>query len=129
MLKDIVESRWEDSVEYELIFYRDGTGGYGFPCDREGNVFPLEHEAARENLKYCLEHPDEFERWNEVETIRHHYCVPAHGRCSCGREVELRDEYYGACSCECGRWYNMFGQELRHPKYWMVDPAEEEYWD
>ena len=57
------------------------------------------------------------------------YKEPAHGTCICGEEVSLWDQYYGACECpKCGRWYNLFGQELVAPEHWETDPAEEEYW-
>lgn len=46
---------------------------------------------------------------------------PAVGKCSCGREVILDADYSGAVQCGCGRWYNLFGQELRDPRYWEED--------
>ena len=46
---------------------------------------------------------------------------PALGLCSCGKEVVLESDYNGAVQCECGKWYNVFGQELIDPKYWEDD--------
>ena len=34
------------------------------------------------------------------------------GRCPCGRTVEV---LYDDTDCECGRYYNLFGQELIPP--------------
>ena len=56
----------------------------------------------------------------------HTYMNPAVGLCSCSKEVILVGEhaegiYGGTVQCECGRWYNLFGQELRDPKYWEDD--------
>jgi hypothetical protein len=46
---------------------------------------------------------------------------PAIGICSCGRDVVLECDHAGAVRCECGKWYNLFGQELRDPEYWEDD--------
>ena len=128
MLTNMVNRQRVKKVSYSLEF-TDGNGtGYGFPCDKFGNVFPLEYECARENLTYCMEHPEEFKVWNEVDKNVSSYTEPAQGKCECGREVYLIDEYYGACGCECGRWYNLFGQELLPPDQWEEDPADEEYY-
>ena len=128
MLKNFVEREPKTDVTYSLEFdYADGSG-FAFDCDAKGNVFPLEYECARENLKHCLEHPEEFEEWKRVRRYVNHYTEPAHGTCTCGREVYLIDQYYGACECECGRWYNLYGQELLPPEQWETDPSEEEYW-
>ena len=57
-------------------------------------------------------------------TERKHNCKdgctePATGVCECGHRIALWDEYMGACECpHCGRWYNLFGQELNHPDTW-----------
>lgn len=33
--------------------------------------------------------------------------------------IDLWDEYLGACECpNCGRWYNIMGQELNPPSTW-----------
>ena len=128
MLKNYVGREHKKEIHFSLEF-TDGHGnGYSFPCDAAGNVFPLEYQCARDNLQYCLDHPEEFEVWKEVQREVRKYTEPAHGTCSCGREVYLWDQYYGACECECGKWYNLFGQELLPPDQWELDPAEEEYW-
>ena len=129
MLKNVVRREHKKVVRFSLEF-TDGAGcGFSFPCDRNGAVFMDEMtECAKKNLEYCMTHPDEFETWNEVRRDVYTYTEPAHGTCTCGNEVYLYDEYYGACECQkCGRWYNMFGQELLHPSYWETDPADEDY--
>lgn len=129
MLKNYVPPEWKTHEEYELCFDDGFNNGYGFPCDANGNVLPLKCEAARKNLAYCREHPDEFVRAGEILTYRIRYKEPAHGICTCGQDVPLTDEYCGACQCHiCGRWYNLFGQELLPPDQWETDPSEEEYW-
>lgn len=120
MLQNIVESKWEESVYFEVAFDDGGNSGFGFPCDENGKTLPdLPNPAAYDNYKWCLEHPERFSRFNKV--IRHvsHYKEPAHGTCHCGEEVTLINEYMGACQCpKCGQWYNLFGQELLPPEEW-----------
>lgn len=130
MLKNFVRQDTKTVVRYSLVF-TDGDGnGYSFPCDADGVVVDNLPPEAKENLKWCFEHPDEFEVYDEIERYEDRVVEHAHGTCTCGNEVYLYDEYYGACRCEkCGRWYNMFGQELLDPKYWEKDPADEEYYD
>jgi len=128
MLRNYVPVEFRTVIEHYLVF-DDGCGnGSWFPCNASGSVVDLPHEAVA-NLANCMEHPEKFVRWNEVVTERRKYEEPAHGTCICGHEVELYDQYYGACQCKnCLRWYNLFGQSLRPPEQWIVDPSEEEYW-
>ena len=128
MLKNYVPRNYKTITEYELSF-DDGRGnGFAFPCNAKGEVPEDLNECAKANLERCLKRPDKFRRWNKVVTIHRNVCDPAHGTCVCGREVELWDEYYGACQCECGRWYNLFGQELLPPDQWEIDPSEDDYY-
>lgn len=127
MIKNLVPSERKLIVEHELVFDDGENNGFGFPCNESGSVINLPPEAVA-NLAWCMEHPEKFTRWNKVVTHKRWYREPAHGTCICGREVTLWDEYYGACSCECGRWYNLYGQELLPPDQWERDPSEEEYW-
>lgn len=128
MIKNYVPAEWKESVEYSLEFTYDDNGGFSFPCDASGNVLPMT-ECAKQNYETCLAHQEEFKRFNEFLVRRIRYREPAHGTCSCGTEVELYDQYYGACECpKCGRWYNLFGQSLLPPDQWETDPSEEEYW-
>ena len=127
MLRELVRAHHTTIVEYELCFDDGHNNGFGFPCDKNGTV-NIQPEAAA-NLAWCMEHPGKFVRFNEVVRYEREYLEPGRGRCSCGTEVELFDQYYGACQCpNCGRWYNLFGQELLPPDQWECDPADEEYW-
>lgn len=128
MLKNYTPRKHKTAIKYELCFDDGHNNGFGFPCDAQGNVPDDLNQNAKDNLAFCLAHPENFKRFNKVVKYEWKYCEPARGTCTCGREVELWDEYYGACSCDCGKWYNLFGQELLPPDQWENDPAEEEYW-
>lgn len=127
MLLDYVPSEPKEETWYELCYDDGNNNGYGFPCDESGNLFPMS-DAALESLNYCKAHKTEFSRCGEVVQFSNSYMEPPHGRCKCGAEVFLIGNYYGASECECGRWYNLYGQELMNPDNWDIDPSEEEYW-
>ena len=128
MLKNITRRQRKTFFEYRRDFdYGDGSG-FCFDCDKDGNLLPMP-EAAMRNYQECLAHPERFETFNKVIRIEHTYTENAHGTCICGRDVELYDQYRGACQCECGRWYNLFGQELIDPRYWEDDDEDYYGWE
>lgn len=129
MLRNYTPSERKAVREYELAFDDGENNGFGFPCDKDGNLLPGLHECALNNYRECMAHPEKYVRWNKVITLKRSYTEPAHGTCICGREVTLYDQYYGACECECGRWYNLFGQELVAPEYWQDDPSESDAYE
>lgn len=125
MLKIIKERTPEVIKEYFIEFrYKDDPeAGFCFPATSSGEPdFASMSPEARANYEACL--TDERLIQEEFEPREWTYMNPAVGLCSCGREVVLDADYMGAVQCECGRWYNLFGQELRDPRYWEDD---EEY--
>lgn len=123
-LKNYVPAKRRTAIEYELVFDDGCNNGFGFPCDKEGKLLDSEEKnpVAHKNYRNCLEHPERFERFNRVIRYERRVVDNAHGTCSCGHEVELYDANCGACPCDkCGRWYNLFGQELLPPEYWEDD--------
>ncbi len=125
MLKIIKERTPVTHKEYYIeFFYKDDPeAGFCFPATVHGDPdFSRMTSAALTNYEACLTD----KRLTEGEFTIHvwTYVEPALGLCSCGKEVVLDSDYQGAVRCECNRWYNLFGQELRDPKYW-----EEEYDD
>ena len=120
MLKNYVPRSNHIETEYSLEFFRDRNGGCAFPCDENGNLLPFACEAAKKNYEYCMNHPEEYTySFNRVRKESYRVSDPAHGTCECGEEVYLYNQYMGACECpNCGRWYNLFGQELIRPEYW-----------
>ena len=122
----VTKGKWQTRTWYELLFDDGEGGGFGFPCDADGNVEEL-NPAAAENLKWCQAHRDRFVHIG-VEEFHQEWKDPDQGTCSCGETFDLIDEYYGACQCpKCHRWYNLFGQSLRPPEDWEIDPSEEEW--
>lgn len=117
MIADYKGAEIEYIDEFNIVFeYSDG-GGYSFPCDRKGTPLTMTAAAAM-NLIWCREHPEKFATGERiVKTTRKIKHNPT-GTCRCGRRVELHDQYWGACQCECGQWYNIFGQELLPPNRW-----------
>ena len=119
IIKERTPLKFKDySIEYR---YKDDiTAGFSFPATCHGAPdFSCMGPEMRANYEACLTD----ERLTEGEFTKHEwiYVEPALGLCSCGKEVVLDSGYQGAVRCECGRWYNLFGQELRDPKYWEED--------
>ena len=101
----------------EFRYKDDPEAGYSFPANKDRTIAldKMTPEAIA-NYNMCLTDS----RFTEAEFITdtRTYTEPAIGKCSCGAEVYLESQYLGAVQCECGKWYNVFGQELREPKYW-----------
>ncbi len=122
MIKIIKERTPETITEYYIeFFYKDDpTAGFCFPATSHGEPdFSRMIPEAIANYKACL--TDERLTEGEFTKSEHTYMNPAVGKCICGAEVILDSDYQGAVSCECGRWYNLFGQSLKDPEYWEED--------
>lgn len=81
------------------------------------------NDGALKNYNWCLEHPEKFTS-DSGHIVKHeqNYTESAIGRCVCGTEFPLEDQYMGACQCpKCKQWYNLFGQSLIDPEYWEDD--------
>lgn len=128
MLKNYTPIERKTIISYEIEFmYPDMNSGFSFPCTETGELLELKSPYALANYKDCMAHPERFEIFNHIREVKHNYRENAHGTCECGEEVRLWDEWYGACECpKCGRWYNLFGQELNPPAYWEEN-YEEDY--
>lgn len=126
MLTKYIPPHVEITVDYFLV-YDDGIGnGFWFPCDKEGKLLPDVPDTARKNQIFCFRHPERYTRWNKVIEESRSYRTPPTGVCECGERFELHDTYQGACECPgCGKWYNLFGQELLPPEEWNVEDPNE----
>lgn len=118
MLKNYIPSEHKIESKYRLVF-DDGYGnGYYFYCDKDGNP-NFDNDAQRKNYEHCMKHPKSFVRFNKIVKETYSYVEPAQAECECGAKFSLVSGYMGACQCpECGKWYNLFGQELQAPQYW-----------
>lgn len=122
MLKIIKERTPETTIDYyiDFIYKDDLNAGFSFPATSDGEVdFSRMSKEAKANYESCL--TDDRLTGPEFNVEKHTYTNPAVGKCICGREVILDSDYYGAVVCDCGKWYNLFGQELKDPKYWKDD--------
>ena len=127
MIKIIKERTPETIKEYYINFwYKDDmNAGFCFPANKsEEPDFSSMSPEAKANYNACL--TDERLTEAEFEPREYTYINPAIGLCTCGKEVVLEGGYEGATQCECGRWYNLFGQSLIDPKYWYRD--EDDYY-
>ena len=108
-------------LEFSLI--EDPSGGFSFNCDDNGNVvFNEEYRKAQEeNYNYAVNHPELYSG-PFIREYSNTYTKNAIALCECGEEIELYDEYMGACECpNCGTWHNLFGQTLNNPSEWEQD--------
>ena len=119
MIRDYAPAHLEICTEHFIVFDDESGNGYWFPCN-QGGVFPEPlNPCAQENYDYCMENPQLFVRHGEVVKEERLFTVPACGRCSCGNTVELVNQYCGAAQCDnCGRWYNLFGENILPPDEW-----------
>ena len=122
MLKIIKERTPETIIDYyiEFTYKDDPNAGLMFPANSDGTpAFDKMPKAAKANYESCL--TDDCLSEPEFKVEKHTYINPAVGQCSCGRYLTLECDHAGAVRCKCGRWYNLFGQELRDPEYWEED--------
>lgn len=123
----ILSYRHQVSVpHYEIFFqYKDSKSlhGFGFPALESGEI---DMESLKKkptslaNYYKCLNKEIEvedpyFKKWE------HNYTEPTIGQCDCGAEVVL-DRFTN--SCDCGRDYNMSGQELAPREQWGEETGE-----
>lgn len=126
IVKMLSKRERKQHVEYKRVFqelYESPGNGFAFPCDKYGNLKTNDenYDYWIKNYHYCVEHPEKYKDCG-VEEDSWWYTENARALCSCGAEIELCDQYMGACECpKCGQWYNLFGQALIKPEYWEGD--------
>lgn len=120
MIKNYVASKVVEQVSYNRDFLYDRNSGFSFPCDEKGNILENEMcEDAWANYRYATAHPELFEVFNKLSEQKTRYTEPPKGTCGCGMTVVFVNQYQGACECpRCGKWYNIFGQEVLPPDQW-----------
>lgn len=117
MMKDYKPAGWEEKIEKELVFDDGHDNGYVFHIEDDGEL--VLNDYNRPSYEYCLAHPEKFARYNQIVKRKRIYKEYASGICDCGKRIELYNQYLGACECPyCGRWYSLFGQNLKNPDEW-----------
>ncbi len=128
---NIVRERQRITEEtYCLDFYKNGELCAGY--DTEDKVTPIfRSPEGEQNWNSLLELVKTGEYEGPVlNKYTNTYTAPAVGKCKCGEEFELIDEYMGACQCpKCNQWHNLFGQELLPPDRWEKNLGDyEDMW-
>lgn len=111
----VTEEHYERQFRYVKV---PGNAWAGFPCDKGGNIFPL-NPCAQENFDNLVagKVPDVEDKGVVFYTTT--YIQNAEAKCVCGQIIELHDAHMYACQCpHCGRWFNLSGQELNPPEMW-----------
>lgn len=125
MLKLLSDRRRETTIEYSRNFDYIGKMGWGFsfPSDELGNVdIATLQDAGRENYLKCIDPANPLKVVDRgVKRSEYSYVVPAVGQCQCGRNVTLDADYGDGIDCQCGRIYNLSGQELAPRAQWERD--------
>ena len=102
----------------EFLFPNNSCGGFSFSCDEHGYLLPDIMPEALLNYQKCMDGTYDVIPQG-VKVYTNSWMEPAHVICSCGEEIVLYDQYFGACECDnCGQWYNLTGQKLNPPEMW-----------
>lgn len=116
-----------ETESYVLSFDYEGHDGwgFGFPCDKAGNVEPLADVAA-ENYRKCLTGEADGRKVinRGVTTYHNRYTEPAIIVCACGAHVTLGTRGADAGCDHCDREYNTAGQELAPREQWGEETGE-----
>lgn len=125
-LKLISERRIERWVEYSLCFDtgKERHCGFSFPCNEQGGVDEI--SLSPEGLKnyYDLLSGKTAYTRKYVEEVKCCNKIPAVMLCHCGRHLDMVPDGAGAVDCECGRIFNLFGQELSPREEWGEETGE-----
>jgi hypothetical protein len=116
------EHKSETTYEYCFEWRGEKGCGFGFPCDKDGNisVFPLSPEALA-NYTKCVN--GTYDVINKgIRPCTHNWTEPAQAKCHCGHIIELAT-FTNTCE-KCGRDYNMSGQELAPRSQWGEETGE-----
>ncbi len=106
---------------HKFTLRTDSSCGYSFPCDADGNVIiAADNGAARENYRFCTTGAEDVID-NGIKRREYSYRKAAVGKCVCGGKVSLDSFTNG---CQCGRDYNMSGQELAPRNHWGEETGE-----
>jgi hypothetical protein len=122
-MKIIQESSLFEEVSYRKDFeWKEGGGGFSFPCNKDGVISSDIHSLALENYQKCIS--GEYAVIDQgISVITSVHRNPKIGICEdCGEEVYL-DRF--TCTCDnCGADYNQSGQRLAPRSQWGEETGE-----
>ena len=133
MALEIIEPRKRITNEYYgLEFSYDGGGGFLFDCDKEGQILEI-GPFAKTNLTIAICDFLDGENTMAILTFNGNYTQDAVGRCKCGAEVTLYNDYGHGIDCPggCGRIYSQLGSELNPRSMWEErydEDSTQPYW-
>lgn len=126
-LENFTRREWVEQYKYSHSFSWDDCPGAGFSFDCfENGAVNLDSfsEGAKENLWRAIFNLfDKPLTYKGIVELDCSYREMAHGTCPCGREVWLDFDNGHGIDCDCGRIYNLSGQELAPRSQW------EDRWD
>lgn len=101
----------EHHEEYMLSFHDSYGSGYGFDCDKNGQILGDRHATWRTSVDYAIagycEGKYDIRIFDMSRDLKHY-----EGTCDCGKDLVAYGGY-DEFECECGAEYNIFGQRLR----------------
>jgi hypothetical protein len=147
---EIIEHSHHEMLEAYAVTIMSPKGwGYYFDSNAEGEIFfpdgrPFDGNPAWANLNYAIDYYCRGEYFMDLEDNSRDMFIPTLIRCTENMKVvvaekrgnkvtKLSESYepcneelylYGDTQCECGQWYNSFGQRLRDN--WMDNRSN---WD
>lgn len=123
MIRNYVPAHLEETREKFLEFLNEDGCGYSFDLDENDRPI-LQTEAAKTSWELCQK---AYPNGGRKKVWTNRFRVPAKGTCQCGFDITLCGDYYGATECDrCGRWYNVWGEEILPPEMWEENLEE---WD
>ncbi len=107
-----------DEYYHDYRSVSNPNAGYSFPCNEDGElIIEQDNPGRKENYVRVWQDTANY-NYLGVKHRVHTYVEPGEGKCKCGRVVYLNNDYGHGIDCECGRIYNMSGQELAPRSQW-----------
>jgi hypothetical protein len=122
MAKFVSYRKHHETTTYDLMFYTTKHGGYAFPCDEHGNLFPPKNDCAAANMLGCLT-GETVTTHTEIIEYTNRWVEPA---CIVCEDCKQRYVYLHGFTntCECGADYNMSGGILAPREQWGEETGE-----
>ena len=110
------EEVWIEEYTREFEYIDRSNRFYSFPCDANGLVDVTEDFST--SYEYCLANVGTKFLDMGIIDMSHFERSCGYGTCVCGETVYLDADYGNGIDCDCGRIYNLSGQELAPRSQW-----------